>query len=135
MIKSTYRFRTRYSEIDQMGFVYYAHYATFFEVARVELFRTIGVSYKQLEEDNILLPVSEYKIKYLLPLLYDEEFEVKTTIKNLPSGSRIHFEYELFNAKNELCTKAETTLFFMDKIKKRPRKCPEEILEIMGNYF
>lgn len=135
MIKSTYRFRVRYAETDKMGFVYYGNYATFLEVARVELFRNIGVSYKELEDKNILLPVSEFSINYFKPLFYDEEFFVKTTIKELPSATRIIFDYQIFNSKSEITTQATTTLFFMNKINLKPIKCPEKVLEKMEIFF
>ncbi len=135
MIKSTHTFRVRYAETDKMGFVYYGNYATFFEVARVELFRSIGVNYKELEDENVLLPVSEFSINYFKPLFYDEEFVVKTTIKELPSATRIIFDYQIINSKNEITTQATTTLFFMNKINAKPIKCPEKVLEKMEIFF
>ncbi|UCE93120.1 MAG: acyl-CoA thioesterase, partial [Flavobacteriaceae bacterium] len=65
MIKNQTKLRVRYGETDQMGYVYYGNYAQFFEVGRVEWLRTLGVSYKSLEETGIMLPVRELNVNYL----------------------------------------------------------------------
>ena len=65
MIKSEIEIRVRYGETDRMGYVYYGNYATYFEVARVELLRSLGINYKTMEDDGIGLPVLEFKIKYI----------------------------------------------------------------------
>ena len=70
MINTNTSIRVRYGETDPMKYVYYGNYAEYFEVARVELFRSLGMSYDEIEKRGIFLPVSEYKIKYLKPALY-----------------------------------------------------------------
>ncbi|MDP4586583.1 MAG: acyl-CoA thioesterase, partial [Flavobacteriales bacterium] len=70
--------RVRYSETDRMGYVYYGHYAQYFEVARVEALRNLGISYRSMEEDGIMLPVASYSIKYLKPAVYDDLLTVET---------------------------------------------------------
>ena len=72
MISNEIQVRVRYAETDQMGYVYYGNYATYFEVARVELLRSIGFSYKKLEEEGVMLPVFEFSIKYFKPAFYDD---------------------------------------------------------------
>lgn len=116
-----------------MGYVYYGHYAQYFEVARVEALRKLGVSYRSMEETGIMLPVSEYKIKYLKPALYDDELDIETTITSLP-GVRIHFVYKTFR-KGELLNEAETTLVFVSADTMRPTRCPDDLLERMAPYF
>jgi acyl-CoA thioester hydrolase len=81
MIHTTHTIRVRYGETDPMKYVYYGNYAEYFEIGRVELFRSIGMSYDEIENQGIWLPVSEYKIKYLKPALYDQELEIHTFIK------------------------------------------------------
>jgi len=76
MIHTTHTLRVRYGETDPMKYVYYGNYAEYLEVARVELFRTLGISYDEIEKRGIWLPVSEYKIKYLKPAFYDEILEI-----------------------------------------------------------
>ena len=92
MIHTTHSIRVRYGETDPMKYVYYGNYAEYFEVARVELFRTLGISYDEIEKRGIFLPVSEYKIKYLKPGLYDQLLEIHTYIKKIPAV-KIEFEY------------------------------------------
>ena len=80
MLQTTHQIRVRYGETDPMKYVYYGNYAEYLEVARVELFRKIGISYNEIEQQGIWLPVSEYSIKYLKPAKYDDLLEIKTTI-------------------------------------------------------
>jgi acyl-CoA thioester hydrolase len=113
MIHTTHTLRVRYGETDPMKYVYYGNYAEYLEVARVELFRTLGISYDEIEKRGIWLPVSEYKIKYLKPAFYDEILEIHTYVKKVP-GVKIEFEYEIFNDSKQKITEASTTLFFLD---------------------
>ena len=113
MFSNTTKIRVRYAETDQMGYMYYGNYAAFFEVGRVEMLRSLGMTYKSMEDAGIIMPVSEMKCKYIKPALYDEEITVKVIIEAMPS-IRIHFRYELFNEKEELIHIGETTLVFVD---------------------
>lgn len=130
MIHTTHTIRVRYAETDPMKYVYYGNYATYFEVARVELFRTLGISYDEIENQGIWLPVSEYSIKYLKPALYDEVLEIHTFIKKFP-GVRIEFEYEIYNQSKQKITEAKTTLFFLDAETNKVVKCPEFLKEFI----
>ena len=130
MIHTTHSIRVRYAETDPMKYVYYGNYATYFEVARVELFRTLGISYDEIEKQGIWLPVSEYNIKYLKPALYDELLEIHTYIKKFP-GVRIEFEFEIYNQSKQKLTEAKTTLFFLDAATNKVVKCPEFLKEIL----
>jgi len=134
MIHLTHSIRVRYAETDSMKYVYYGNYATYLEVARVELFRSLGISYDQIEKRGILLPVSEYKIKYLKPAFYDQILRIEVTVKELPRV-RINFDYEIFNESNEKISSASTTLFFMSAETGKITKCPEWITEHMAKYF
>ena len=116
--------RVRYGETDQMGYCYYGNYAQYFEVGRVEALRSLGMSYKALEEQGVMLPVSEFSVKYLSPAYYDDLLTVKTTITEI-KGARIYFTYELINEKGTIISKAETTLVFVDKTTMRPCHAPE----------
>ena len=120
--------RVRYGETDQMGFVYYGVYAQYFEVGRVELLRSLGVSYKSLEEEGYFLPVVNFEIQYQKPALYDDELTIKTTIKEVPS-TRIVFYYETFNMGNELLNTAKVVLVFIDRKNKKPCLPPEIITD------
>ena len=134
MIKGDIKLRVRYSDTDQMGYVYYGRYASYYEVARVELFRNLGFSYKKLEEEGIGMPVIDMETKYLLPIKYDEEITIRTRIEKLPS-SRIIFHYEILNQNNDLANTAKTTLTFINLLNKRPVRTPKELLDLIKNKF
>ena len=130
MIHTTHSLRVRYAETDPMKYVYYGNYAQYFEVARVELFRSLGISYDEIESQGIWLPVSEYNIKYLKPALYDEVLEIHTFIKKIP-GVRVEFEYEIYNSSNLKITEAKTTLFFLDSKTNKIVKCPSFLMDLI----
>ncbi|APD05811.1 putative acyl-CoA thioesterase YneP [Flavobacteriaceae bacterium UJ101] len=131
MIKNRINIRVRYSETDQMGFVYYGNYAQYFEVARVELFRGLGISYKSLEEDGIWMPVLNLNIQYIRPAVYDDLLSIEVSISEI-KGSRIIFDYKIYNEEEVLLNTAQTTLIFMNAETKRPTRCPEILLEKVG---
>lgn len=130
MLHTIHSLRVRYGETDPMKYVYYGQYAMYLEAARVEQLREVGISYNELEEMGIWLPVSEYNIRYIRPALYDEVLHIHTYLKKKP-GVRMHFEYEIFNEKGELLTEAEVTLYFFDSIRKKITKCPDFLLELI----
>lgn len=134
MICHEVQVRVRYAETDRMGYVYYGNYATFFEVARVETLRHIGTSYKALEDSGIMLPVLEYKTKYLKPAKYDDLLTIRTFIRQKPS-IRITFDYEVYNQENVLLNTAETTLVFVNAQTGKPCQAPAEVLNRMESYF
>jgi len=134
MYKSTTKVRVRYSETDMMGYVYYGNYATYFEVARVETIRSLGVSYRQMEDEGIALPVLDYSIKYYKPAFYDDELTVETIISEVPKA-RIHFTYKTYNVKNELLNEAETTLVFINKATMKPCSAPEYFIQKLKKHF
>ncbi|HZH54336.1 MAG TPA: thioesterase family protein [Sphingobacteriaceae bacterium] len=128
------KIRVRYAETDQMGYVYYGNYATYYEVARVEMLRSLGTSYKAMEDRGVMLPVTELQVRYHKPILYDEEVRIRVSIPELPAV-RIRFQYELFNQKGELANYGETTLVFVDMKKNRPCRAPDDFLETLSPYF
>lgn len=134
MFSHTTKLRVRYAETDQMGYMYYGNYATFYEVGRVEMLRSIGMTYKSMEESGIMMPVLDMKSKFIKPALYDEEITIRVLIAKKPSV-RIHFSYELFNEKQELINEAETTLVFIDIKRNRPCLPPAEFVERLQQYF
>lgn len=125
---NTISFRVRYGETDQMGVVYHGNYAQYLEMGRVEWLRKLGISYKEMENDGVMLPVINLNIKYLKPALYDDLIFVKTILKKTPSV-RIEFDYIITNEQEEILVEANTVLAFMSISRKRPIKCPDYILE------
>jgi acyl-CoA thioester hydrolase len=130
-----HQIRVRYAETDQMGFVYYGNYGQYFEVGRVEFLRSRGYSYKQLEEDGVMMPVTSLKIQYKRPAKYDDLLTVKTCIKEM-MHKRVLFQQEVYNEKEKLLTTGEVMLAFLDAQTMRPIDCPEGLkailLELVG---
>ena len=120
--------RVRYGETDKMGYVYYGNYAEYFEVARVEALRELGITYKNMEDDGIMLPVVRFEIDYKRPAYYDDLLSIKTKIPESPN-SKIHFEYETYNQNQELLNTAKTTLVFVDIKSGKPTRSPKELVE------
>ncbi len=129
-----HKIRVRYAETDQMGYVYYGNYAAFYEEARTEMLRRTGISYKELEDMGVMLPVIELHTKYFQPALYDDLITIKTTIRERP-GVRIKFEYEVFNEQGDLLNSGMTQLVFVDIKKNRPCKAPQIFQDKMDVYF
>lgn len=125
--------RVRYSETDQMGFCYYGHYASFLESARVETLRSLGISYRKIEEGGILLPVTSLQIDYKKPLRYDELFSIHTKLVSL-SACTVTFDYVFYNQAKEITTTASTTLVFTDAKSLRPIRIPNNIIDTLRAY-
>ncbi|CAN5796088.1 thioesterase family protein [soil metagenome] len=135
MFQSDVQVRVRYAETDQMGYVYYGNFAAYYEVARTEVFRELGIHYKEMEAEGIGMPVLEFRVKYFRPARYDDLLTVKLLLKTQPSGSRIKFEYEVFNEAGELLNVGETTMVFIQLKSGRPTGIPPAILKKMEVYF
>lgn len=123
-----FQVRVRYAETDQMGVVYHGNYAQYFEMGRVEWLRNLGVSYKWMEENGIMLPVVSLFMNYKKPARYDDLLTVKTIFKN-QSSVKIEFDYEISNEKGELLTIGNSVLVFVDMKTGRPTLPPNYITE------
>ncbi|MXV38368.1 YbgC/FadM family acyl-CoA thioesterase [Flavobacteriaceae bacterium Ap0902] len=134
MIESTTLLRVRYGETDQMGYVYYGNYAQYFEVARTELLRSIGLTYKELESQGVMLPVLKLESNYIAPARYDDELKINTKIVEIPTGARIQFDYEIYNQDDQLIHKGMTVLVFVDIQKNRPCAAPKYLIEKLAGY-
>lgn len=120
--------RVRYAETDQMGIVYYAHYFVWFEVARTDLLRTLGWTYREMEQDGVQLPVIEATCKYRRPARYDDEVEVRTQGR-LCSPVRMEFSYEVVvKGQDEVAAIGKTVHAATDR-SGRPCRVPERIRE------
>jgi acyl-CoA thioester hydrolase len=123
MLTDTIQFRVRYAETDQMGFVHHSNYAQYFEMGRIEWLRKLGISYKNMEESGILLPVRALNIQFLRPAKYDDELTLVTTLINKPSV-KVEFKFEIFNNKKICLTTATVKLAFVNKANGKPIKPP-----------
>jgi len=126
--------RIRYAETDRMGYAYYGNYATYFEVARVEAMRALGMSYKDIEDSGVILPVKEFSVRYKKPAFYDDNITIKVTIKEVPKF-RFGFHYETRNDKREVLNTAFTELVFVNKQTGRPMVIPENLRLLFKPYF
>ena len=102
--------RVRYAETDQMGVVYHSNFFIWMEIGRVELMRSLGFEYKQMEvEDDCHLPVVDARCRYKSPAHYDEQVIVRTELRNL-RGSLIHFGYNILRQEDgAVLAEGETT--------------------------
>lgn len=120
--------RVRYAETDQMGVVYHGNYAQYFEMGRVEWLRNLGISYKWMEENGVMLPVVSLQMNYKKPARYDDLLRVKTILKSQTSV-KIEFDYEIYNEQNDLLTTGYSMLVFVDMKTGRPMVPPSYVTE------
>jgi acyl-CoA thioester hydrolase len=120
--------RVRYAETDQMAVVYHGNYAQYFEMGRVEWLRNMGVSYKWMEDNGIMLPVVSLTMNYKKPARYDDLLTIKTIFKSQTSV-KIEFDYEIYNDKRELLTTGYSMLVFVDMKTLRPTIPPSYVLD------
>lgn len=125
--------RVRYAETDKMGFVYYGNYATYFEVGRVEFLRSKGYSYKQLEDEGVMMPVVEINIKYKRPAIYDDLLVIKTSIKEMTS-KRVLFNQEVYK-DDKVLSEGTVELAFIDSISMRPIACPSSLESLFSTLL
>lgn len=126
--------RVRYADTDMMGFCYYGNYPKFYEIARVESFRTIGYPYKEMEGAGVGMPVLDMQIKYHRPAKYDDLLTIKLIIEEMPRV-RVLFKYEIRNEQDLLINTGETTLAFMNMETGRPVRMPQRMQDLLIPYF
>lgn len=134
MFQATTTVRVRYSETDQMGVVYHGNYAAFFEIGRTDALREMNLSYKQFEEEGVMMPVLDLSMNFHKSAYYDDLLIIKTSIHTMPS-IRTRFDYEIYNQKNELITTGHVTLVSVNTITRKPCKSPAILLEKLQPYF
>ncbi len=122
------QFRVRYGETDQMGVVYHGNYAQYLEMGRTEWLRKMGLSYKEMEDNGIMLPVISLTVNYKKSACYDDLIKVKTKLVKMPTA-KIEFDYEILNENDEILTTGNSVLVFMDTHKNRPTRCPDYVLD------
>ena len=131
MKKSSTKTRVRYSETDQMGVVYHGNYAQFFEMGRTEWLRSLGVTYKDMEINGIILPVVSINLTFIKSALYDDILTIHTFLKKEPMV-KIEFNYEIKNQLDELICTGNSVLAFIDTKNMKPTRCPDYLLKGLG---
>jgi acyl-CoA thioester hydrolase len=132
MIEHEYTFRVAYPETDQMGTVHHSNYAKYYETARWELFRSIGISYRSVEEAGYMLPVISMNFKFHKTTHYDEKLRVKTTLREI-KGVRIWFTYKLYNESDQMINEAATEMAFVKRNTWKVYSAPAFVLEAVEN--
>jgi len=123
--------RVRYAETDKMGVVYYANYLVWFEVARADLLRTLGWSYREMEIAGISLPVIEAQCQYLRPARYDDEIEVKTEGR-MVSPVRMEFQYQVIRKEDQILAATGRTVHAALDPSGKPCRLPARVREVFA---
>lgn len=127
--------RVRYAETDQMGYVYYGNYASFYEIGRTEALRNLGFSYRHMEEEmGVMMPVLDLQVQFKAPAFYDDALRIEVSIPELPQ-TRMRFTYKIYNEARKLLNEGSTTLVFVNKASGRPCRAPEALRKVLEPYF
>ena len=120
--------RSRYGETDKMGYVYHGKYLEYFEVARTEMIREYGLSYRAMEDEGIMLPVIRAEVDFRSPVFYDEEMVIKVMVFEKPSV-RLETWYQVIIPEREkICVEGRVILCFMNENTRKPCRAPEYFL-------
>lgn len=134
MYQHEFKKRVRYGETDQMGYLYYGNYAQYYEIGRVEMLRSLGLTYKAMEEQGIMMPVMSMQCRYLRPVLYDQLITIRTSVRELPIN-QIVFHMELYNENNKLVNGGTVKLCFVDMSTRKTIPAPEYLVAKLAPYF
>jgi acyl-CoA thioester hydrolase len=134
MFSFDYPYRVRYADVDQMGYMYYGHYARLYEIGRVESLRSLGIRYRDFEDQGFIMPVYENKSRFITPAKYDELVTIRVILKEIPKA-RIIFYYEILNEEGVIIHKGETTLVFINTANNRIITCPKNIEIALKPFF
>jgi acyl-CoA thioester hydrolase len=127
--------RVRYRECDPMGVVYHTHYLDYFEAARTEALRDLGVRYRDLEASGVIMPVVAVEVQYKGPARYDDRLVIEASFPRLPTV-RVPIDYTVRRAgtKTVLAT-GHTDLCFMDADTRRPTRIPDAVRNVFAPLF
>jgi acyl-CoA thioester hydrolase len=135
MYTTDFQKRVRYGETDQMGYLYYGNYAQYYEIGRVEMLRSLGLTYKEMEEEQgVMMPVLSLQMRYVRPAFYDELLTIRTTLRRLPDQF-ITFHVEIFNEKNKLINGGSVRLCFVDKKSNKSIFTPDNLIDKLRPFF
>lgn len=125
--------RVRYAETDQMGVVYHSNYFVWFEVGRVELFRQMGFSYRELEEQHqCYMAVAEARCRFKAPARYDDEVRIRTSLKHI-RNSFIQFGYEAVRASDGVLLAEGETMHIVTDAQMKQCALPKTYQEAFRN--
>jgi acyl-CoA thioester hydrolase len=135
MYSHNFHKRVRYGETDQMGYLYYGNYAQYYEIGRVEMLRSLGLTYREMEQTHgIWMPVVSMEMRFVRPALYDELLTIRTTLRKLPERF-ITFHVEIFNEKNKLVNGGSVKLCFLKAETQQTIAAPDFLVNKLQPYF
>ena len=123
-------YRISYSDTDQMGFMHHSNYLKYYETARWELFRSIGIAYPEIENVGIILPVINASVNFIKPAFFDQEIIIKIRIRSF-KGARILFEYQAINETGEIINEAQITVACVKKSTNKACFPPKKISDTL----
>ncbi len=121
-----HQIRVRYAECDRMGFVHHSNYALYFEEARTEYMRSLGISYKELEDEGVIMPLRSMHHEFLKAARYDDLLSIEVSVLGEISV-RCQFAYRVSNQEGTLCCTGQTDLFFVQKESLKPMRIPASL--------
>ena len=130
MLSFEHKLRVEYHHTDQMGIVHHSNYIKFFEAARTEWLRAVGLTYAEMERRGVMMPIVDVQIKYRQPSYYDEMLSIRTYVDELPMA-RMTFRYEIRGEDGRDVASGSTTLGFIDSQTRRPQRAPEWLMEVL----
>ncbi|TCT15059.1 acyl-CoA thioester hydrolase [Natranaerovirga pectinivora] len=119
----------RYAETDQMGVVHHSNYPIWYEVARTDLIKKLGMTYTDIEKMGLLFPLLELKSKYIEPALYEDELIIKTSLKSF-KGIKIVFEYSIYRNDGEKAINIGETIHALVTKEFKPVNVKKEFPEL-----
>lgn len=136
MFTHSWKSRVKYGQTDQMGYLYYGNYPLFYEEGRTEAIRSLGLSYKSLEESGIIMPVKKMEMEYIRPALYDDLLTINSQIKAwTPEDKEVIFHTEIFNEQKKLINKGMVQLVFYDPALRKTIPTPLKLSNLLKPYF
>ncbi|MBI1227269.1 MAG: YbgC/FadM family acyl-CoA thioesterase [Bacteroidetes bacterium] len=128
--------RVRYSEIDQMGYLYHGRYVDYYEIGRCEMLRALGMTYQEMEEKyRVMLPVASLEMRYVRPARYDEMLTIRTTLREMPTDKHMVFYVEVINEAKKIVNGGRVRLVFVDMNTMRPIPAPTFFTGLLQPFF
>lgn len=135
MYTHDYQKRVRYGETDQMGYLYYGHYAQYYEIGRVEMLRSLGLTYREMEDlHGVMMPVVSMQMRFVRPARYDELLTIRTRLRELPDRF-ITFHMEILNEKGKLVNGGQVRLCFVRMNDECTIPAPDFLLQALAPHF
>lgn len=126
--------RVRFAETDQMGIAHHSSYIVWLEAARIEWLRTLGLSYRELEQSGISLAVSEVQVRYRAAAFFDDELLIRTALTGIRSR-RCSFSYAVYRPEDENLLATAVTLHTPTDEEGRALRLPDSWLSRLNGQL